>query len=86
MPAMEVEQLRQVTHSVRTNLEKARRAITLQKLADAIGVSESEARQAVMRLIDSQEAVVTRIGTIKAIKKNIRRRQRLRALHPKALH
>jgi hypothetical protein len=87
MPAKEAQHMRDVTDIAREKLEKAKVALSLLELVEemsALGMTAFEARRAVMRLVDSQEAVLTRFGKIKARKGNIRRRQKLRRNRQKA--
>ena len=73
--------MREFTDVARANLRKAKRALTLGELIQKMkkdGATPFEVRGALLRLMDNQEAALTRFGKIKAKKTNIRLRQRLR--------
>lgn len=79
MPAIEILKIRNVTNEVLEILLAAKQSLSLHEIRKQLPTAnESELRQAVNRLLDSQEAVVKADNTIEAQTANVRRRASLR--------
>jgi len=80
MPAVETAKIRSVTSNVLDVLRNASGPLTISEIRNRLqGATASDVRQALIRLLDSQEAKLTKDNEkIEAKRENIRRRQELR--------
>jgi len=83
MPMTEMQRLREVTADVVKTLGKETSPLTLDELLakikqDVRDVTRSEVRGAVVRLLDSQEVELTENNKVRAVRRKILERRRLR--------